>query len=141
MTGAWSITAVADQETDTAAAIVELLREYNQQFIGRAPFAPFQLAALDPAGRLIGGLLGEWRSYWLHVDILVITEPYRRRGLGSALMAEAERATREKNYRGIFLDTFEFQAPRFYEKLGYTRFGSIQNYSDGHDRHFYEKRL
>jgi GNAT superfamily N-acetyltransferase len=141
MSAAWSITALTDANRDTASAIIELLKDYNQQFIGRAPYDLFQLAARDAEGRLIGGLLGEWRSYWLHVDILVVTEPYRRSGLGSALMAEAERTARDKSCRGIFLDTFEFQAPRFYEKLGFSRFGSIQNFSEGHDRHFYEKRL
>lgn len=141
MAGDWSIAAIGDEESPTADAIIELLKDYNQQFIGRAPYSTFRLAARDAEGRLIGGLLGEWRSYWLHVDILVVTEPYRRSGLGSALMAEAERVARDKQYKGIFLDTFEFQAPRFYEKLGYTRFGCIQNYTDGFDRHFYEKRL
>ena len=76
-----------------------------------------------------------------HIDILVVTDGYRRSGLGSALMADAEQAARDRGYRGLFLDTFEFQAPQFYEKLGFTRFGSIRNFSDGHDRHFYEKRL
>lgn len=137
----WLIAPLDDGGDNTAKAIIELLKDYNQQFIGRAPYEHFRLAAHDSKGRLIGGLLGEWRSYWLHVDILVVTEPYRRSGLGSALMHTAEQAAREKDYRGIFLDTFEFQAPRFYEKLGFTRFGSIQNFSEGHDRHFYEKRL
>ena len=137
----WSIGTLGEGEGDTAAALIELLKDYNQQFIGRAPYERFQLAARDPEGRLIGGLLGEWRSYWLHIDILVVTDGYRRCGLGSALMADAEKAARDRGYRGLFLDTFEFQAPQFYEKLGFTRFGSIQNFSDGHDRHFYEKRL
>ncbi len=141
MAGDWSIAAATDEESETADAIIELLKDYNQQFIGRAPYDVFRLAARNPEGRLVGGLLGEWRSYWLHVDILVVIEPYRGNGLGSALMAEAERAARTKQYKGIFLDTFEFQAPRFYEKLGYTRFGCIKNYTDGFDRHFYEKRL
>jgi GNAT superfamily N-acetyltransferase len=138
---AWNISPLDDRDGATADAIVELLKDYNQQFIGRAPFAPYRLAARDAQGALIGGLLGEWRSYWLHVDILVIAEPWRGSGLGSGLMDEAERETRSRGYRGIFLDTFTFQAPGFYEKLGFTRFGSIQNYCDGHDRHFYEKRL
>ena len=137
----WSIASLDDDGNTTAQAIIELLKDYNQSFIGRAPYDRFRLAAHDPEGRLIGGLLGEWRSYWLHIDILVVTAPYRRSGLGSALMQRAEQAARDKGYRGIFLDTFEFQAPRFYEKLGFTRFGSIKNFSDGHDRHFYEKRL
>jgi GNAT superfamily N-acetyltransferase len=138
---AWSISTLDHSGDSIAAAIIELLKDHNQQFIGRAPYSTFRLAAHDGEGALAGGLLGEWRSYWLHVDILVVAPALRGQGLGSALMAEAERVTRDKGYRGIFLDTFDFQAPGFYEKLGYTRFGSIRDYTGGFDRHFYEKRL
>jgi GNAT superfamily N-acetyltransferase len=137
----WAISELDGREDHIADAVIELLKDYNQQFIGRAPYSTFRLAAHAPDGRLIGGLLGEWRSYWLHVDILVVVDELRQAGLGSALMAQAEVATRARGYRGIFLDTFTFQAPGFYEKLGFTRFGTLQNYTDGFDRHFYEKRL
>ncbi|MGB0954507.1 MAG: GNAT family N-acetyltransferase [Panacagrimonas sp.] len=137
----WTLVTPPQGDDETSGQIIELLKDYNQQFIGRAPYDLFRLAAYDAQQALIGGLLGEWRSYWLHVDILVVTDAWRGKGLGSALMAEAETAARKKQYRGLFLDTFEFQAPGFYEKLGFSRFGSIKDFCDGHDRHFYEKRL
>lgn len=137
----WSISVLDEGGSDTAAALIELLKDHNQEFIGRAPYSTFQLAAHDAEGQLVGGLLGEWRSYWLHVDILVVRPTLRGKGLGSALMAAAEAAARDKAYRGLFLDTFDFQAPAFYEKLGFTRFGVIRDYTHGYDRHFYEKRL
>ena len=138
---AWSISTLDGGGSETAAAIIELLKDHNQQFIGRAPYSTFQLAAHDGDGMLVGGLLGEWRSYWLHVDILVVLPSQRGQGLGSSLMSAAEQAARDKGYRGLFLDTFDFQAPAFYEKLGFTRFGCIRDYTHGFDRHFYEKRL
>lgn len=139
--GPASIRPLDDGDGSTAAAVIELLKDHNQQFIGRAPYATFQLVAETASGQLIGGLLGEWRSYWLHVDILVVVPERRGQGVGSALMAAAEQATRDKGYRGLFLDTFDFQAPGFYERLGFSRFGVIQDYTHGYDRHFYEKRL
>ena len=42
---------------------------------------------------------------------------------------------------GARLDTFEFQAPGFYEKLGYTRFGRIDDHPRGYSRFFMQKRL
>ena len=42
---------------------------------------------------------------------------------------------------GIWLDTFSFQARRFYEKLGYVVFGELPDYPAGHSRYFLQKRL
>ena len=39
------------------------------------------------------------------------------------------------------LDTFAFQAPAFYEKQGYTLFGTIEDLPPGHARYFLQKRF
>jgi ribosomal protein S18 acetylase RimI-like enzyme len=39
----------------------------------------------------------------------------------------------------VWLDTFSFQARGFYEKLGYTVFGEIENHPPGHSRFFLRK--
>ena len=38
-------------------------------------------------------------------------------------------------------NTFSFQAPGFYEKQGYRRFGGMEGSPRGASRHFYVKRL
>ena len=48
---------------------------------------------------------------------------------------------REKECVGIWLDTFSFQAPAFYQKMGYSELGQIVDYPPGHRRHFFQKRL
>jgi hypothetical protein len=40
-----------------------------------------------------------------------------------------------------YLDTFSFQAPDFYKKLGYEVFGELQDFPHGHQRYFMKKRL
>lgn len=92
-------------------------------------------------GEVAGGLLGQFRTHWLHIDILVVRPDLRGTGAGRALMQQAEDAARERGSHGLWLDTFQFQAPDFYEHLGFTRFGTIENYHDGHSRYFYLKRL
>jgi hypothetical protein len=42
---------------------------------------------------------------------------------------------------GVWLDTFTFQARGFYERLGYSVFGAIEDYPPGHSRHFLKKDL
>ena len=141
--GRWSITPVGAEDAEKAAdAVLGLLLDYNEPYFGGRPTAhPVRLVARDPQGVMVGGLLGNVRVYWLHVDILATAPGYRKSGLGSALMAEAERIAREHGCAGLWLDTFQFQAPGFYEKLGFTRCGTIRNFWNGHDRHIYEKRL
>ena len=65
----------------------------------------------------------------------------RGSGLGRRLMAMAEKAARGEGCVGIWLDTFEFQAPGFYEKLGFTPFGELPDHPRGGRRLFLHKRL
>jgi hypothetical protein len=41
----------------------------------------------------------------------------------------------------IHLNTFSFQAPGFYQKHGYRRFGRLSGSPEGASRHYYVKRL
>ena len=73
---------------------------------------------------------------WLWVAL-----PYRKQGIGSELMAGAERAAREQGCRAAYLDTFTFQAPKFYERLGYWEFGRLNDFPPGHARIWFSKAL
>jgi GNAT superfamily N-acetyltransferase len=136
----WTIERLPLSDTTTPDAIIDLLREHNAPYLGRPAPADFHLA-LRMDGDVAGGLLGQFRSHWLHVDILVVRPQLRGSGAGRALMQLAEDAARERGCHGLWLDTFDFQAPHFYEHLGYTRFGTIADFHDGHARHFYQKRF
>lgn len=140
-TATWTIDVLAAEDAASTDAVMQLLRAYNAQFIGRPPFAPFRLVVRNAQQRPVGGLLGEFRGHWLHVDILVVDAALRGQGVGRALLVAAEQAARQQNCHGIWLDTFDFQAPAFYESQGFTRFGTIENFHDGHARHFYLKRF
>ncbi len=62
--------------------------------------------------------------------------------MGSRLMQMAEDLAVEKGCAGIWLDTFDFQAPDFYRRHGYTEFGQqIDDYPPGSKRFFFQKRL
>ncbi|MNJ78333.1 hypothetical protein D3C77_760620 [compost metagenome] len=56
-------------------------------------------------------------------------------------MKMAEDLAREKGCVGIWLDTFDFQAPGFYQKLGFTEFGQLEDFPPGHKRFYFQKRL
>ena len=77
----------------------------------------------------------------MYIELLSVPEQGRGQGVGSELMTMAESMAKEKNCLGIWLDTFSFQAPEFYKKLGFSQFGEIVDYPPGHRRHYFQKRL
>jgi hypothetical protein len=56
-------------------------------------------------------------------------------------MRAVEGEARERGLRGAYLDTFSFQAPKFYAKLGYREFGRISDFPLGFDRIWLMKRF
>jgi hypothetical protein len=56
-------------------------------------------------------------------------------------MAAMEDAAQRRGCRAAWLDTFSFQAPGFYQALGYRAFGELAGYPPGHTRHFLWKPL
>jgi len=117
------------------------LIRYNRKKAGPLRYARTVLAIRDGAGRVLGGLI--LQSYWKesYVELLWLSERARRLGTGRRLMQEAERRARRRGSLLMHLNTYSFQAPGFYEKLGFKRFGGMQGSPAGESRHFYVKRL
>ena len=133
---------VPDEPTlDHREAVLTPLRAYNLAQAGDPRARPVAILIEDEAGEAIGGLWGRIAFDWLFVELLGLPEAARGAGLGRALMVRAEAIARAAGCVGIWLDTFDFQAPGFYEKLGFARFGVIADYPAGHERFFYRKRL
>jgi len=90
---------------------------------------------------LLGGATGYSQWGWLFIEYLWVAEPVRGRGLGATLLARSEAAGRERGCVAIWLDTFSFQAPAFYERFGFRQFGQLDGYPPGGARHFLWKPL
>jgi hypothetical protein len=56
-------------------------------------------------------------------------------------MQRAEALALDQGCDVIYLDTFDYQAPGFYEKLGFKVFGKLGNYPTGHQRFYLMKRI
>ena len=118
----------------------ELIR-YNRKYAGPPRYTRTVLTARDHAGKPLGGLILESYYRESYVELLWLSDKARRQGLGRRLMAEAERRARKRGSRLLHLNTYSFQAPGFYEKLGFARFGGMEGSPAGASRHFYVKRL
>jgi GNAT superfamily N-acetyltransferase len=116
------------------------LVEYNRSKTGRNDSRPLIIAIDDAEGRVIGGLWGRTSFDWLYVELLFVPESLRGRGVGTDLMTRAESEAVARGCHSAWLDTLEFQARGFYERLGYTCFGELSDYPAG-PRYFMKKAL
>ncbi|MGW1205275.1 GNAT family N-acetyltransferase [Streptomyces cyaneofuscatus] len=104
--------------------------------------SPLEVWALDEHGAVAGGLTGRTWAYWLHVELLWVDARHRGSGLGSQLLAEAERVARtERACTRSRLETWDFQAPDFYRKQGYEEIGRVEDYPPGVTEFILTKRL
>jgi GNAT superfamily N-acetyltransferase len=123
------------------AAIAGPLIAFNEGETGRNDYRPLIIAIDDAEGRVIGGLWGRTVYDWLFVELLFVPDALRGRGVGSALMKRAEDEALKRGCHSAWLDTFEFQARGFYERLGYSGFAELRDYPVGCTRYFMKKAL
>ena len=77
---------------------------------------------------LIGGLYAWTTLHNLIFEHIWIEEGYRGKGLGRILMLEGERIARENGCIASQASSFSFQAPDFFEKMGYKILGVSKGY-------------
>jgi GNAT superfamily N-acetyltransferase len=115
----------------------------NESLSGRdGGYQPFSVLLRDtPEGPVIGGVYGYALFDWLFIQYLAVPPSLKGHGIGSELMGRAEAWARGRGLAGMWLDTFAFQARPFYEKLGFSLFGEINDHPRGSGRYFLHKRL
>lgn len=131
-----------DPEAAEIDAVRAPLSAHAEQARPGGNYQSVGLLIRDPeSGEVVGGLTGYALYQWLFVQFLAVPDSLRGRGYGRELMQRAEAWARAEGLAGMWLDTFEFQAPPFYEKLGFTVFGTIEDHPPGSRRHFLSKRF
>lgn len=122
-------------------AIIAPLRAYNISRAGEPRIHPVALLLTDEDGTHVGGLWGKCAYDWLFVELLAVPEQHRGGNYGTALMEQAEKIAHANGCIGMWLDTYEFQARGFYEKLGFELFGTLDDHPIGQKRFFLRKRF
>ncbi len=123
------------------AAIVEPLDSFsrNRGYVWQPK--PLALVLREDTGGIAGGLIGTTQWEWLRIDILAVAETHRGSGWGRLLIQEAEKVAVSAGCHSAWVDTFSFQSPDFYSRLGYQVFGELADYPKGQTRYFLAKKL
>ena len=138
----YNIVPIADRDD---GFIKDKLVEYNLSMVPATQSELFESVSkkiVDEEGNIIAGCLAIMHCWnVVAVDILWVNEQYRRQRLGSVLLGEVEREAMEKGCHLVHLDTYDFQAKGFYEKNGYSVFGTLEDCPKGHIRYYLKKSL
>jgi GNAT superfamily N-acetyltransferase len=125
----------------TEAVVTGGLAAYNREKFGRVDTRTLDILVHDGSGELVGGLLGRSSLGLFFLDLFYLPERLRRGGLGSRMIRLAEDEARGRGCTAAFVYTVTFQAPDFYKRHGYRRFGEIACPPDGATRIFLTKTL
>ena len=129
-------------EPEARTVIGDGLNANNDTITGYADRMPLTVKVIDPAtGAVIGGISGGTSLGLLFVDLVFLPDSLRGQDIGSRMMAMAEDEARLRGCRAGVLYTISFQAPGFYQKLGWRVFGEIPCHPPGTARVFLTKNF
>ncbi|MGR5847291.1 GNAT family N-acetyltransferase [Streptococcus pneumoniae] len=128
-------------ESQKAQEIGDLIRSYNRSKREAAESEPLNLYVENDHGQLMAGLVAETFGNWLEIEYLFVKEDLRGQGIGSQLLQQAESEAKKRNCRFAFVNTYQFQAPAFYQKHGYKEVFTLKDYPYTGKRHYYQKEL
>lgn len=133
------VTEEADEKVQQQ--ILQALVASNQEKTGQNNLKQLAILIQDSNSSVVGGFWGRTAYGWLFTELLFVPRSLRGQGYGTRLMQRAEQEALARGCHSAWLDTFEFQAPAFYERLGYETFGQLENYPAPYARFFMQKRL
>ena len=128
-------------ESQKSQVIGDLIRSYNRSKREAAESEPLNLYVEDDRDELMAGLVAETFGNWLEIEYLFVKEDLRGQGIGSKLLQQAESEAKKRNCRYVFVNTYQFQAPAFYQKRGYKEVFTLKDYPYTGQRHYYQKDL
>jgi GNAT superfamily N-acetyltransferase len=126
---------------DDVQLLEDRLYEFNARRTGIDDGRLLGIFARDTGGQMIGGLYGWTWGGCCEIKLLWVEEAWRGKRLGTRLLERAESEARARGAVQIVLDTHSFQAPRFYERLGFESVGAVADCPTGHDKIYMRKRL
>jgi GNAT superfamily N-acetyltransferase len=137
----WRIEVPEAPTLEEREAVLAPLAAFNTENGYPADTRSVAVLLKDAAGTIVGGLWGRTGYGWMFVEFLAVPDSLRGRGIGARLMEAGEAVARERGCVGAWLTTFSFQARGFYEKLGYSQFGELENSPGENVRLFLRKRF
>ena len=117
------------------------LYAFNDIFFGE-PY-DFSVFLRDKENKIQGGIIAQIRPklQLLYLDYIWIDPAFRNKGFGTKVVHLAEKIAKGKGCKTSEVETLDFQAKKFYQKLGYNQFGVVGKYMGSCDYIFMRKHF
>lgn len=135
----------SDTPTEREIDLVrQRMEEYNREQTNGEydkPGVEINLVLKDVQGKVVGGVSASTQVRVMYLEALWVADAYRKRGYGRDLVLAAERVGFDKGCITSHTWSLSFQAPGFYQKIGYEVLGIYDGYPDGITESVLGKRL
>jgi ribosomal protein S18 acetylase RimI-like enzyme len=133
---------VGDESSpEDASALRDALHAFNYAKTGFSDGRTLACYVRESDGTLAAGIDGfSWGGY-ARIEYLWVAESERRRGLGSALVRAVIEEARARGCATVAVSSHTFQAPAFYEGLGFVEVGRTVGTPRGFDEVTYQLAL
>jgi GNAT superfamily N-acetyltransferase len=101
----------------------------------------FSRVVRDKDKEIIAGIAGWTWAGICEITQLWVDKNVRKKGIGKILLAAAEMEAKSKGCHTILVRSYSFQAPRFYERYGYTVEHMLKGFPDGYNYFILLKRI
>ena len=129
-----SVIIIDNPHRDEIQFLDEKIYEYNVSTTGITDGNYLASFVRNEQNEIIAGIFGWTWGQCCEIKYLWVHESLRKKGLGSKLLAAADKEARRRGAKQMVLDTHSFQAPEFYQRFGFEIVGVIENYPLGHQK-------
>ncbi|WP_166840011.1 GNAT family N-acetyltransferase [Rheinheimera pleomorphica] len=113
------VDSIEDNSPEFAELAKQKIAEFNAKHWDASKRQALGLKRLNAGGEVIAMLAGRTFGNWFYLESFWLDDKERGKGLGSAMLLEAEAIATARGCRYVVLDTLEFQAKPFYQHHGY----------------------
>jgi len=126
------IEAKHDLSANDVAAVEQRIYEHNREATGARDGRDLGFVIRDETGDVVGAALGYSWAGIAELRQLWVAEGFRGCGRGRALLASFVDEARKRGVKRIWLASYDFQAPLFYERAGFVRVADLKDWPIGH---------
>jgi len=122
------------------AVVSEGIIAFNAHILGERD-KKFSIFLKNDSGIVFGGIQAFLDSESVYIDTLWVEERLQKKGYGTKLLEAVEREAIKNGCKYLTVDSWDFQAVKFYLKNGYERIGEVENYWLGHTKITLRKKI
>lgn len=121
-----------DLSADEVDGLEDRIYAHNSAATGRHDGEGLGFLAHDDEGALIGAVAGYTWAGVCEIQQMWVDEAHRGTGLGRRLLDMALEEAARRGALRVWLASYSFQAPGFYEKAGFRRMAELDGWPEGH---------